>query len=340
MRCRGKSRRRVPRASSVARRMPSRKKASGKKSSRRRAFTLVELLVVIAIIGILIGLLLPAVQMAREAARKAQCKNNLKQIGLALHNFLSTQGTFPPGEKLPCKNCEDIAWSLMVLPFMEQSAIYDSIDLNKTILGTANRTAVSTVIPTYLCPSTAQLQPSRLDDGHLGDLHADGIWNAGIGEGLGCIDYGGTTGVWHNILNPATGQLYQLNTGVLCEIPTTPAGQTSSPLIAPQNITDGLTSTMMVAESTGRGAPSAGSGTFSLNGSWASGSNLGNIEMMVNANNPTAWDKKQLRSDHPGGCHILLCDGSVQFIRDSVDLNVIIALSTRDGNEQIPADTF
>jgi len=308
---------------------------------RHHGFTLVELLVVIAIIGILIGLLLPAVQMAREAARRTQCRNNLKQVGLGMHSFLSAQGTFPPGEKLTCANCEDVAWSVFILPFMESSTIYNQIDFSKSVLTQRNFTAVNTVIPTYLCPSTSRVQPSRADDGvHLGDLHADGVLNYGIGEQLGCIDYGGTTGPWHAILNPATNQLYRLNTGILCEIETTPPGQVCSPLVAPQQIIDGLSGTMIVAESTGRGAPSAGSGTFSLNGAWASGSNLGNIENMINATVSTAWDKKQLRSDHIGGCFVLLADGSVQFLKDTTDLMVIIALATRDGNEPIPSDIF
>ena len=88
----------------------------------RRGFTLIELLVVIAIIAVLIALLLPAVQAAREAARRAQCINNLKQIGLAMHNYESSNGSFPPGEKGCCWG----TWHVFILPFVEQSALYNA----------------------------------------------------------------------------------------------------------------------------------------------------------------------------------------------------------------------
>ena len=89
---------------------------------RRRAFTLIELLVVIAIIAVLIALLLPAVQAAREAARRSQCTNNLKQIGLAMHNYESANGSFPPGEKGCCWG----TWHVFILPFVEQSTLYNA----------------------------------------------------------------------------------------------------------------------------------------------------------------------------------------------------------------------
>jgi prepilin-type N-terminal cleavage/methylation domain-containing protein len=329
-----------------------------------RGFTLVELLVVIAIIGILIALLLPAVQMAREAARRTQCRNNLKQIGLAMASFLAANGTFPPGETQPCTNCPMVAWSLHILPYMEQANLYSQVNLTKSIFGAENRAAVTTVIPTYLCPSRALLEndsatgnrTTRTEDGHMGvevpptvdstglthygDLHMDGIWNGGIGEDLGCIDYGGVTGPWHAVINPATGQLYPLNCGVLCEIPSPPAkGQTSAMLVGPQHITDGLSNTVMVGESTGRGAQGGGS-SWTLNGAWASGDNLGNIELQINSPPVNAFLKKQLRSDHIGGCHALLCDGSVQFLSQDMNLYVLIGLCTKDQGELTPSGVF
>ena len=96
-------------------------------SSRRGGFTLVELLVVIAIIGVLIALLLPAVQQARESARRTQCVNNLKQVGLAVHNFHDTFGELPPSRI----QYEYLGWSAVLLPFMEQTNLYDQLDLKK-----------------------------------------------------------------------------------------------------------------------------------------------------------------------------------------------------------------
>ena len=120
--------------------------------SRRplRGFTLVELLVVIAIIGILIALLLPAVQAAREAARRAQCSNNLKQMGLAIHNFMGEHDQhLPVGVRAPNR----VGLFTFMLPYMEEQALYDTIDLAKEPWDAVNRNAYYTVVNVYICPS-------------------------------------------------------------------------------------------------------------------------------------------------------------------------------------------
>lgn len=122
---------------------------------RNRGFTLVELLVVIAIIGVLVALLLPAVQAAREAARRSQCSNNLKQIVLGVHNFENTHGTVMPIQALPQAGAKNNYWGLMVhlLPYIEQKAMYDRIDLNSQIACKSQAFVHAAYIPALSCPS-------------------------------------------------------------------------------------------------------------------------------------------------------------------------------------------
>ena len=147
------SRSHASRCRSVANRSRS---SSGR---RRRGFTLVELLVVIAIIGILIALLLPAVQAAREAARRMQCSNNLKQIGLALHNYHTTNKAFPPGAFWVCPEGELWRGSILIrlLPYIEQQPLYDQFDFTVPTDGQTEANTgtllVANIVPPYVCPS-------------------------------------------------------------------------------------------------------------------------------------------------------------------------------------------
>src|SRR5437763_5776965 len=129
-------------------------------TSRRRAFTLIELLVVIAIIAILIGLLLPAVQKVREAAARLKCKNNLKQIGLAMHNYHGAMDQFPPGYLAtnPGPGWADDrgpgwGWGALLLPYLEQDALYRQIQLTKDITDPAHKAVHTTSLSVFLCPS-------------------------------------------------------------------------------------------------------------------------------------------------------------------------------------------
>ncbi len=175
-------------------------------SSRPRGFTLVELLVVITIIGILIALLLPAVQAAREAARRSQCANNLKQIGLALHNYATAQSAFPPGAitQWNLAGAWDIlnesttgqhgtSWMLQILPFVEQGPLFDRWDFSKNVAD--NEAVARTDIAAYYCPSRRNTVRSiDIPIMFMG-------WDAGGTDYAGC--YCGGNGFWNDIDQPA-----------------------------------------------------------------------------------------------------------------------------------------
>jgi len=146
-----------------------------------RAFTLVELLVVLAIIGILMALLLPAVQAAREAARRTSCLNNLHQMGIGLLNYHQALRSFPPGGIEPRTprnpNGRQLAWSLLLLPYIEQGPLYDRVDTRKAFDAPENAAAAATVLSVYICPSVPQA--SRLESGR-GPCRYGGIYGERI----------------------------------------------------------------------------------------------------------------------------------------------------------------
>jgi prepilin-type N-terminal cleavage/methylation domain-containing protein/prepilin-type processing-associated H-X9-DG protein len=308
-----------------------------RKYQRPAAFTLVELLVVIAIIGILLALLIPAVQAARESSRKTQCANNLRQIGIGLHNYEAAHKRWPAGKKWSGPpddvNSFAMAWCSFILKEIEQNTLYDAMNWKKPFTDPVNMPVSTQLISTYLCPSNSQEEEHRSDDR---------LYNLGgmPGEGLGCMDYMGISGPDRDAKNPISKEYYGRQRGVLIGTKGLVAEDEliEPPPVTSAKITDGLSHTLCVVECTGRGVQIENGQIDALHGAWASGVNVTHIDDGVNEPAPEAWQKERMHSDHTGGANVLLCDASVQFFSEDTPKKIIRWMASRDGGEQISED--
>lgn len=309
-------------------------------------FTLVELLVVIGILAVLISLLLPAVQAAREAGRRAACANNLKQIGLALQQHLAERGEFPagnfastvgrcPGSTKPtAESSEDRAnWMILILPYLERKSLYELYDFDKSNEAPENRAVRETHVSDYVCPSDlgiAQVAVPSLGpagDWNLNLPYMPGSYRgvAGVSDGKSFLDSG-------NFVSYPRSSRGALHTaGILNFGPESPA-----------TITDGLSHTIMVGEATTRTSP--GYRTF-----WAYSFEFYSLSSVTPQPRILCGDydkcvaqggkgaerpcQRGWGSFHRGGMNFLLCDGAVQFLRDSIDIETFCNLATISGGE-------
>ncbi len=318
-------------------------------TQKKTGFTLVELLVVIAIIGILIALLLPAVQAAREAARRIQCANNLKQIGLALHNYATAMRVFPCA--IVADNFTDgfdiwdeatngkhgTSWMLQILPYMEQQTLYNRWDFTTNVKG--NAAVAQTDIPGFYCPSRRSSVRSR-DVPH--QMFEN--WTAGG------TDYGGCGGSGNNFWGDhygsksppcghKFGQIYQIDE-TRPPYNRAPTQGIFTPLdwLPISKISDGTSNTMMTGEmqrldGTELWDPSYPCLSITHDG-WAVGGISTIFAVEFGEMNNLHYEHPG--SEHPGGAHFGMADGSVRFISEDVDSNTFKALSTFAGGEVIP----
>jgi prepilin-type N-terminal cleavage/methylation domain-containing protein len=306
----------------------------GSPTSDRLGFTLVELLVVIAIIGMLIALLLPAVQSAREAARRTQCQSNIRQIGLAVHIYEGTYSRLPSGGQgtdfdtpSPTTTFGPHALFTQVLPFLEQANSYRQFDLHFAYNATPrNIAAARQAITTYICPSN-YWRPSAVDS-----------------EGFGSTDYAAT---YYVDLDPATGSP---NKAMRAE------GALTREWRRIVDVADGLSNTLFVAEDVGRDErmhvnhvyPDPVDGEPRRIWRWAEPDNAIGVSKGINNNSSPEggpescpWTvnncglNEEIFSFHPGGAQVLLGDGAVRFLSESLDLALLRALVTHDGGEAI-----
>ncbi|MFW6169438.1 MAG: DUF1559 domain-containing protein [Planctomycetota bacterium] len=267
-------------------------------------FTLVELLVVIAIIGILVALLLPAVQAAREAARRSECTNNLKQMGVALHNYHDTHKTLPPGW-IMVRNSDgnpngdaQWGWAALILPFMEQSALHEQIGVSKiTLRAAASDDSIlpllQTSIDSYVCPSSVAEELSKVNK----KIH---------GNTVAMSSYAGCVGIhwWSGDRTPS-------NNGAL----------TGERGLAFKHFTDGLSNTFLAGEAA---TQDVYSGIWpGIGASGGDGFNIcRNVAHRLNSPKQTGSIDRGFASEHPSGANFLFGDGSVHFIGDSIEFNL------------------
>jgi len=310
-----------------------------------RGFTLVELLVVIVIIGVLVGLLLPAVQAAREAARRIQCSNNLKQMGLALHNYESTYRTFPPGfisrvtGTWPGGGNDPIpeagpGWSAfaMILPNMELGTLHSSINFGLPISAPANRSARSTKVPAYQCPSDSWDEPVSVWPNALG------IRDLAPSSYVGCLGGG----------NPANAPRYS---AMYEETPFNGMFHRNQ-AIRHSQITDGTSNTIGFGERASMFTPNGWAGVipnaqtvFSPRVAQSRGQTVGQtvrpaitmatLHVRTSGPNAPTGSPGGFWSPHTGGCQFLLMDGSIHTISTDVDMQVYRAMAGRNDGESI-----
>ena len=321
------------------------------RSQATSAFTLVELLVVIAIIGILVALLLPAVQAARESARRSQCINSVKQIALALQNYHDTNGELPPGSASCCWG----TWQMHVLPFVEEQALADlyqflprnattwdqdyTYDASNPAAGITNLQVSQTRLPTFTCASDEPQTTS-----------------AGTTQHNYVANYGNTNHVGENHRFPFNPEFVEYLGSPFVGIDffgPSDQGTPGNPMIERpfRKITDGLSKTLMVSETVQgqngdlRGLTwwgwGAGFQTFSVPNTSEPDYLQRDIDCNDEAPNPPCLEqlppaerfRTAARSRHPGGVNAAMCDASVRFVNDDIDLLIWRAAGTAQGEE-------
>ena len=314
-----------------------------RRTRKDRAFTLVELLVVIAIIGVLVALLLPAVQSARESARRATCLSNLRQIALGVIQYHEDFGILPAGSPTCC-TVPGSLWTTSTFPYLEEQALFDAFDFTRPFnQGPENLNACQQTVPTFICPSgTRASAPLFTDRFPHNPTTAVGIWYTACmgptmpdrcpfcpeGETPGPGNYccqGNNFGT-----NEGNGYPEGNSVGMF--------GRHRLPRVSFAKVTDGVSKTILIGESLPEECV-----FFSIcatNFTVSSTSIPLNTRISDGGQGVRWWETSGFKSEHPGGAHLAMGDGSARFVGESIDYRIYNELGTRAGEEpaSLPAN--
>jgi prepilin-type processing-associated H-X9-DG protein/prepilin-type N-terminal cleavage/methylation domain-containing protein len=313
-------------------------------NSRRIAFTLVELLVVITIIGILIALLLPAVQSAREAARRAQCCNNMKQLGLALHMYHEALGVFPPGAHTvgSTGGYPRFSWSALILPYLETDNTYSQINFKCDYNTAQNAAANRQFVWTYQCPSAAPLTYTTCCAGIPGPGQ-----NWPIAEDAAESDYSAISTEKETALDNGNG-VGNGSANTLIKKTSTPDPTTSTGVMYDNSATrmaeiaDGTSQTLLLGErvpfsendpwKATAGSSYCPGGVCEAGAMWVAENR---ITTFYGINKDSTYVQNGVQSGHPGGANFTFADAHVTFLGETTNQQVLNRLTTRNGGEAI-----
>lgn len=298
-------------------------------SNRRVAFTLIELLTVLAIIGVLLGILLPAVQQARETARRSECARKIHQIALALHSFESNFDSIPAvsTHQTQTNTPSEISWHVRILPYLDQQNLFDSYDASQGYASPSNASMSLNRIRPFLCGSSLE---ERTLDINMESIAGEPAYTTHYYGVMGPVGLSRETGNPYDLSWSSAGYGDVSAEGAFVFNPS--QGQNAKNGRRLAEFQDGLSNTLMLGEISTRG-----NSAFRM---WSRGARFGewsaagkSISTVIKSKHATRFNETSFGSNHPTGANFAMADGSVQHINRTIDIQLLQNLSTVAGRE-------